>query len=70
MVVVSATAQIPVQCLMAKDNKILSVKGNPDHPMTRGDYVKVKNYEERGITIPTGFFYPHTKELEKKGKEI
>ena len=60
----------PDTCAMlyeVKDNKLLSVKGNPDHPMTRGGLcVKVKNYEERHYH-PDRLLYL-TKELEKKGK--
>ena len=61
----------PDTCAMlyeVKDNKLLSVKGNPDHPMTRGGLcVKVKNYEERHYHPDR--LYLH-KRVGKKGKEI
>ena len=41
----------PDTCAMVyeiEDNKLISVKGNKDHPMTRGTLcVKVKDYEQR-----------------------
>ena len=61
----------PDTCAMlyeVKDNKLLSVKGNPDHPMTRGGLcVKVKNYEERHYH-PDRLLYPH-KRVGKKGEK-
>ena len=61
----------PDTCAMlyeVKDNKLLSVKGNPDHPMTRGGLcVKVKNYEERHYH-PDRLLYPH-KRIGKKGEK-
>ena len=62
----------PDTCAMlyeVEDNKLLSVKGNPDHPMTRGGLcVKVKNYEERHYHLID--FYIHIKELEKRRKKV
>ena len=61
----------PDTCAMlyeVKDKKLLSVKGNPDHPMTRGGLcVKVKNYEERHYH-PDRLLYPH-KRIGKKGEK-
>ena len=61
----------PDTCAMlyeVKDKKLLSVKGNPDHPMTRGGLcVKVKNYEERHYH-PDRLLYPH-KRVGKKGEK-
>ena len=61
----------PDTCAMlyeVKDNKLLNVKGNPDHPMTRGGLcVKVKNYEERHYH-PDRLLYPH-KRIGKKGEK-
>ena len=41
----------PDTCSMlfeVKDGQLLSVRGNPDHPMTRGGLcVKLKDYEKR-----------------------
>ena len=41
----------PDTCSMVytvQDKKLISVKGNPDHPMTRGGLcVKLKDYEKR-----------------------
>ena len=62
----------PDTCAMlyeVEDNKLLSVKGNPDHPMTRGGLcVKVKNYEERHYH-PDRLLYPH-KRIGKKEKKF
>ena len=61
----------PDTCAMlyeVEDNKLISVRGNPDHPMTRGGLcVKVKNYEERHYH-PDRLLYPH-KRIGKKGKK-
>ena len=61
----------PDTCAMlyeVEDNKLLSVRGNPDHPMTRGGLcVKVKNYEERHYH-PDRLLYPH-KRIGKKGEK-
>lgn len=41
-----------------KDSKLISVKGNPDHPMTRGGLcVKLKDYEKRHYH-PDRLLYP------------
>ena len=60
----------PDTCAMIYEtshNKLISVKGNPDHPMTRGGLcVKLKNYEERHYH-PDRLLYPH-KRVGKKGK--
>ena len=61
----------PDTCAMLyelKDKKLARVKGNPDHPMTRGTLcVKLKNYEERHYH-PDRLLYPH-KRVGKKGKK-
>ena len=58
----------PDTCAMiyeVEDEKLVSVKGNKTHPMTRGTLcVKVKDYE-KDIIIQIGFFFP-IKESEKK----
>ena len=60
----------PDTCAMVYEvshDKLISVKGNPDHPMTRGGLcVKLKNYEERHYH-PDRLLYPH-KRVGKKGK--
>ena len=61
----------PDTCAMLyelKDKKLARVKGNPDHPMTRGTLcVKLKNYEERHYHADR-LLYPH-KRVGKKGKK-
>ena len=61
----------PDTCAMVYEvshDKLISVKGNPDHPMTRGGLcVKLKNYEERHYH-PDRLLYPH-KRVGKKGKK-
>ena len=61
----------PDTCAMiyeVADNKLLSVKGNPDHPMTDGVLcVKLKDYEKRHYH-PDRLLYPH-KRVGKKGKK-
>ena len=62
----------PDTCAMlyeVSDNKLISVRGNPDHPMTRGGLcVKLKDYE-KDIIILIGF-YILTKGLEKRLKKV
>ena len=52
----------PDTCAMiyeVEDEKLISVKGNKDHPMTRGTLcVKVKDYEKRHYH-PDRLLYPH-----------
>ena len=61
----------PDTCAMiyeVADNKLLSVKGNPAHPMTAGVLcVKLKDYEKRHYH-PDRLLYPH-KRVGKKGKK-
>ena len=61
----------PDTCAMiyeVSENKLLSVKGNKDHPMTRGTLcVKVKDYEKRHYH-PDRLLYPH-KRIGKKGEK-
>ena len=61
----------PDTCAMVYEvsgNKLLSVKGNKDHPMTRGTLcVKVKDYEKRHYH-PDRLLYPH-KRIGKKGEK-
>ena len=61
----------PDTCAMiyeVADNKLLSVRGNPDHPMTDGVLcVKLKDYEKRHYH-PDRLLYPH-KRVGKKGKK-
>ena len=51
----------PDTCAMlttVKDGKVVSVRGNPEHPFTRGGLcVKVKNFEER-VYSPDRVLYP------------
>ena len=60
----------PDTCAMVyeiEDNKLISVKGNKDHPMTRGTLcVKVKDYEQRHYH-PDRIQYP-MKRVGEKGK--
>ena len=60
----------PDTCAMVyevEDDKLVSVKGNKDHPMTRGTLcVKVKDYEKRHYH-PDRLLYPH-KRIGKKGE--
>jgi anaerobic selenocysteine-containing dehydrogenase len=60
----------PDTCAMVyevEDNKLISVKGNKEHPMTRGTLcVKVKDYEKRHYH-PDRIHYP-MKRIGKKGK--
>ena len=60
----------PDTCAMVyevEDNKLISVKGNKEHPMTRGTLcVKVKDYEKRHYH-PDRIHYP-MKRVGKKGK--
>ena len=60
----------PDTCAMiyeVEDNKLLSVKGNKDHPMTRGTLcVKLKDYEKRHYH-PDRLKYP-LKRVGKKGE--
>ena len=62
----------PDTCAMVYEvshDKLISVKGNPDHPMTRGGLcVKLKNYEARHYH-PDRLLYPH-KRVGKKGKNV
>ena len=61
----------PDTCAMiyeVEDEKLISVKGNKDHPMTRGTLcVKVKDYEKRHYH-PDRLLYPH-KRVGKKGEK-
>ena len=61
----------PDTCAMiyeVEDEKLVSVKGNKDHPMTRGTLcVKVKDYEKRHYH-PDRLLYPH-KRVGKKGEK-
>ena len=61
----------PDTCAMlyeVSDNKLISVRGNPDHPMTRGGLcVKLKDYEKRHYH-PDRLLYPH-KRVGKKGSK-
>ncbi len=61
----------PDTCSMlfdVKDGKLEGVRGNPDHPMTRGGLcVKVKNYEERHYH-PDRLLYP-MKRIGPKGSK-
>ena len=61
----------PDTCAMiyeVEDEKLVSVKGNKDHPMTRGTLcVKVKDYEKRHYH-PDRLLYPH-KRIGKKGEK-
>ncbi len=61
----------PDTCAMiyeVEDKKLVSVKGNKDHPMTRGTLcVKVKDYEKRHYH-PDRLLYPH-KRIGKKGEK-
>ena len=61
----------PDTCAMIyeiEDEKLISVKGNKDHPMTRGTLcVKVKDYEKRHYH-PDRLLYPH-KRVGKKGEK-
>jgi anaerobic selenocysteine-containing dehydrogenase len=51
-----------------EDEKLVSVKGNKEHPMTRGTLcVKVKDYEKRHYH-PDRLLYPH-KRIGKKGEK-
>jgi anaerobic selenocysteine-containing dehydrogenase len=51
-----------------EDEKLVSVKGNKNHPMTRGTLcVKVKDYEKRHYH-PDRLLYPH-KRIGKKGEK-
>jgi len=56
----------PDTCAMlttVRDGRVVSVRGNPDHPFTRGGLcVKVKNYEER-VYSPDRVLHP----LRRKG---
>ena len=64
-------AQIRVQCYMRlSDNKLISVRGNPDHPMTRGGLcVKLKDYEKRHYH-PDRLLYPHKRVGKKVQKSL
>ena len=61
----------PDTCAMiyeVEDEKLVSVKGNKEHPMTRGTLcVKVKDYEKRHYH-PDRLLYPH-KRIGKKGEK-
>ena len=61
----------PDTCAMiyeVEDEKLIGVKGNKDHPMTRGTLcVKVKDYEKRHYH-PDRLLYPH-KRVGKKGEK-
>ena len=61
----------PDTCAMiyeVEDEKLISVKGNKEHPMTRGTLcVKVKDYEKRHYH-PDRLLYPH-KRVGKKGEK-
>ena len=61
----------PDTCAMiyeVENEKLVSVKGNKDHPMTRGTLcVKVKDYEKRHYH-PDRLLYPH-KRVGKKGEK-
>ena len=61
----------PDTCAMiyeVENEKLISVKGNKDHPMTRGTLcVKVKDYEKRHYH-PNRLLYPH-KRVGKKGEK-
>lgn len=61
----------PDTCAMiyeVEDEKLVSVKGNKNHPMTRGTLcVKVKDYEKRHYH-PDRLLYPH-KRIGKKGEK-
>jgi anaerobic selenocysteine-containing dehydrogenase len=63
----------PDTCSMVytvQDNKLLSVKGNPDHPMTRGGLcVKLKDYEKRHYH-PDRLLYPMKRTGPKGSKQF
>ncbi|MBC7698634.1 MAG: molybdopterin oxidoreductase family protein [Bacteroidia bacterium] len=63
----------PDTCSMVytvKDNKLISVKGNPDHPMTRGGLcVKLKDYEKRHYH-PDRLLYPMKRTGPKGSKQF
>ena len=63
----------PDTCSMVytvKDNKLISVKGNPDHPMTRGGLcVKLKDYEKRHYH-PDRLLYPMKRSGPKGSKQF
>ena len=63
----------PDTCSMVytvKDNILISVKGNPDHPMTRGGLcVKLKDYEKRHYH-PDRLLYPMKRTGPKGSKQF
>lgn len=63
----------PDTCSMVytvQDNKLISVKGNPDHPMTRGGLcVKLKDYEKRHYH-PDRLLYPMKRAGPKGSKQF
>ena len=63
----------PDTCSMVytvQDNKLISVKGNPDHPMTRGGLcVKLKDYEKRHYH-PDRLLYPMKRTGPKGSKQF
>ena len=63
----------PDTCSMVytvKDEKLISVKGNPDHPMTRGGLcVKLKDYEKRHYH-PDRLLYPMKRTGPKGSKQF
>ena len=63
----------PDTCAMiyeVADNKLLSVRGNPDHPMTDGVLcVKLKDYEKRHYH-PDRLLYPHKRVGKRERKNL
>ena len=63
----------PDTCSMVyevKDNKLIGVRGNPDHPMTRGGLcVKLKDYETRHYH-PDRLLYPMKRVGPKGSKQF
>ena len=52
------------------DNRLIKVKGNPDHPMTNGMLcVKLKDYEKRHYHKDR-LLYPHKRVGKKGSKEF